>query len=381
MAKPRAGILSMQRIYNYGSFLQAYGLKSILESLGCDVQFVDYEPGECLVKSGASKTGLARKAEKALEVFRYDAPLKDKLAFISYKRTYAQRFYPMLGLTEQPNLDPELDLLVIGSDEVFNCVQDNANVGFTPALFGAGSRASRKATYAASFGNTTIEKLERYGKRDEVAGYLKALDAVSARDENTGAIAETLTGEAPVYNLDPVLAYDYFGECEKIPAEVDEDGYLICYGYSGRLIADECKAVRAYAAARGLKVLNIGGVQGVCDRFVDCTPFEVLAYFRHAEAVVTDTFHGSIFSTISHTPFAAFVRSSGYGNSEKLTDLLNRLGLEGRATAGADALAGTLDAPVDWEATDAVIAAGREAARAYLAKQMLALKERGYVEY
>ena len=54
MTKPRAGILSMQRIYNYGSFLQAFGLKSILESLGCDVQFVDYKPGECLVTSPSS---------------------------------------------------------------------------------------------------------------------------------------------------------------------------------------------------------------------------------------------------------------------------------------------------------------------------------------
>ena len=55
MTIPRAGILSMQRIYNYGSFLQAFGLKSILESLGCDVQFVDYEPGKCLVTSPSSK--------------------------------------------------------------------------------------------------------------------------------------------------------------------------------------------------------------------------------------------------------------------------------------------------------------------------------------
>lgn len=375
MAKLRAGILSMQRIYNYGSFLQAYGLKSILESLGCDVQFVDYEPGECLVKSSSSKTGLARKAEKALEVFRYDAPLKDKLAFIDYKRTYAQRFYPMLGLTEQRNLDPELDLLVIGSDEVFNCVQDNANVGFTPALFGTGSRAGHKVTYAASFGNTTIEKLERYGKRDEVAGYLKALDAVSARDANTGAIVEELTGEKPAYNLDPVLAYDYFGECDEIPADVDEEHYLICYGYSGRLTAEECVAVRAYADAHGLKVLNIGGVQGVCDRFVNCSPFEVLAYFKHAEAVVTDTFHGTIFSTISHTPFAVFVRSLGYGNSEKLTDLLARLGLDGHVATGANALAESLDAPFDWDVTDVVIAVGREAAREYLGKHVATVAE------
>ena len=369
MTKPRAGILSMQRIYNYGSFLQAFGLKSILESLGCDVQFVDYEPGKCLVTSPSSKKGVARKAEKVLEVFRYDAPLRDKLAFIRYKRTYAQRFYPILGLTEEPNLDPDIDLLVIGSDEVFNCVQDNANVGFTPALFGTGLRAGRKVTYAASFGNTTLDKLDRYGKREEVAGYLKRLDAVSARDANTGAIVESLTGEVPTFSLDPVLAYDYFGDCGLIPTEVDEDRYMIAYGYSGRLTAEECVAVRAYADQRGLKVLNIGGVQGVCDRFVDCSPFEVLSYFKHAEAVVTDTFHGTIFSTIAHTPFVSFVRSSGYGNSEKLTDLLSRLG---RAAAGSGELAAALDAPVDWAATDAVIHTSREAARAYLKKEVSA---------
>lgn len=366
MTKPRIGILSMQRIYNYGSFLQAFGLKSILESLGCDVQFVDYVPGECLVASPSSKKGIARKMEKAFEVFRYDASFRDKLAFIRYKRTYAQRFYPMLGITEEPNLDPDLDLLVIGSDEVFNCVQDNANVGFTPALFGAG----RKVTYAASFGNTTLDKLDRYGRRDEVAGYLKGLDAVSARDANTGAIVESLTGEAPSFNLDPVLAYDYFGECGLIPSEVDEDHYMIAYGYSGRLTEEECAAVRAYADDRGLKVLNIGGVQGVCDRFVDCSPFEVLAYFKHAEAVATDTFHGTIFSTIAHTPFATFVRSSGYGNSEKLVDLICRLGLEERASASVDNIASTLDAPVDWQAADAVISIGRVAARDYLAEQV-----------
>ena len=107
----------------------------------------------------------------------------------------------------------------------------------------------------------------------------------------------------------------------------------------------------------------------------------MLAYFKYADAVVTDTFHGTIFSTISHTPFAAFVRSLGYGNSEKLTDLLARLGLEGRAATGADALAETLDASVDWTVPDAAIHAGREAARAYLAEQVLPLRDGSYIEY
>ncbi len=370
MTKPRAGILSMQRIYNYGSFLQAFGLKSILESLGCDVQFVDYEPGKCLVTSPSSKKGVARKAEKALEVFRYDAPLRDKLAFIRYKRTYAQRFYPMLGVTEEPNLDPDIDLLVIGSDEVFNCVQDNANVGFTPALFGQGYRAKRKVTYAASFGNTTLGKLESYDKRDEVAGYLEQLDAVSARDANTGTMVAELTGSEPTYNLDPVLAYDYFGLCDKIPNGVDDDKYMIVYGYSGRLSNSECSAVRSFAESHCLRVLNIGGVQGVCDRFIDCSPFEVLAYFKHAQFVVTDTFHGTIFSTIAHTPFAVFIRRSGYGNSEKLYDLLRRLGLENRSVVDTVSLAMTLDSLPDWSVSDAVVAEGRRTAREYLTGQI-----------
>lgn len=71
----------------------------------------------------------------------------------------------MLGVTEEMNYNPELDCLVIGSDEVFNCIQKNSNVGYSPELFGKDNRAKKLITYAASFGNTTLEKLDRYGKR------------------------------------------------------------------------------------------------------------------------------------------------------------------------------------------------------------------------
>lgn len=372
MGKPRVGILSMQRILNYGSFLQAYGLKEILKSLGCEVQFVDYKPGPCLVETeNSQRNGLAHKASKALEALKYDAPLKDRLAFIRYKRTYADRFYPELGLTKEPNLSPDLDLLVIGSDEVFNCVQDNPNVGYTPALFGHGIRANRKVSYAASFGNTTLEKLDVYGKNVEISGWLSSLDAISVRDANSGTIVSKLTGSVPAYNLDPVLAYDFLGQCRQIPSSVEEqDPYLIVYGYSGRLSEQECDEVRKYANKRNLKVLNIGGIQSVCDRFVDCSPFEVIAYFQNSKAVVTDTFHGTIISAITHRPFASFVRGAGYGNSQKLGDLLRRLHLEDRIVSELDDLADVLDRPIDWSAPEAAIVSGRDAAYKYLAEQV-----------
>lgn len=365
--KFKVGILSMQRIFNYGSFLQGYGLKSILTELGCDVQFVDYHPGKCLVDS-QEKTGILRKLSKAAEVLRYKAPLPEKLKFIKYKKNYAANYFPLLGIDENMNYSPELDLLVIGSDEVFNCVQDNTNVGFSPELFGNGQKAKSIISYAASFGNTTIEKLENYHVDGTVGEWLGKFDAISVRDANSGKIVKKLLAKEPVYNLDPVLAYDYAGKCSRIPDSVPESGYIILYGYSGRFSAKECAKIRKIADKRNLKVFCIGGVQDCCDKFIDCDPFKVIAYFQHADAVITDTFHGSILSVITHRNFVSIIRSSGYGNAEKLSDLLLRLKRTDRRLKRLSELEELLFTPVDYTETDRIIAHERKRTYDYLSR-------------
>ena len=55
------------------------------------------------------------------------------------------------------------------------------------------------------------------------------------------------------------------------------------------------------------------------------SPFACLKAFAGAEFVVTDTFHGTIFSTKYAKRFATMVRPS---NQNKLTDLIKRLGIE-----------------------------------------------------
>lgn len=330
----KVGIMSMQRIANYGSFLQAYALKQLIENLGHTVEFVDYHVGPPIVKDGAdSGNRYIRKIKKGIEIFRYKAPLPHKLSFIQYKQSFAKKYLPMLGVTETMNYNPALDCLVIGSDEVFNCIQKNANVGYSLELFGKDNRAKKLITYAASFGNTTIEKLDKYKKAEEVRNLLGKFDALSARDLNTGRIMEKLTGRTPVYHLDPVLTYDYMNCCDQIPDINLKEKYLILYAYSGRISEKEADWISSYAKNKNLKVYAIGGIQKCADRFIDCSPFEVLAYFKNAEEVITDTFHGTIFSVITHRKFATLVRKSvgnGYGNEEKLTDLLDRLHLAER---------------------------------------------------
>lgn len=147
----KVGIMSMQRIANYGSFLQAYALKQLIEELGCKVEFVDYHVGEPVVKDGAdSGNKYVRKLKKGLETFQYQAPLAHKLAFIQYKRTFADKYMPLLGITDEKNYNPTLDCLVIGSDEVFNCIQMNSNVGYSTELFGKDNHALSDASKCIS---------------------------------------------------------------------------------------------------------------------------------------------------------------------------------------------------------------------------------------
>lgn len=251
----KVGIMSMQRIANYGSFLQAYALKQLIEEVGSNVEFVDYHVGAPVITENAdSKNKFVRKVEKGLETFQYQAPFAHKLSFIRYKQTFSKKYMPLLGITDEMNYNPTLDCLVIGSDEVFNCIQKNSNVGYSLELFGKDNHAKRLLTYAASFGNTTLEKLEKYKKANEVGALLKKFDAISVRDANSGTIVEQLTGKEPVYNLDPVLTYDYMNCCDKIPQVQTNEKYLILYAYAGRISNDEADWIAAYAKKKNLKV-------------------------------------------------------------------------------------------------------------------------------
>lgn len=367
----KVGIMSMQRIKNYGSFLQAYALKNMIEELGHKVEFVDYHVEEPIINSEIRKNDKIIKAIKTLEG---NAPLIQKIQYIIHKKDFGKKYYKELGLTEKPNYNPDIDTLVIGSDEVFNCIQSNKNVGYSLELFGKNSNAKRKITYAASFGNTTLEKLEKYNKKEEISELLNNFDSVSVRDANSGKIIEEISNKRVVYNLDPVLIYDYMNKCTRIPDLKIDENYIIVYAYSNRISKEESQHIKKFAKEKKMKVYAIGGAQKCADKFIDCSPFEVLAYFKNAQMVITDTFHGSIFSIITNRNFVTIVRKSvgnNYGNEEKLTDLLNRLNLGNRVVYNINDIDSILSENVEYENTNKIIKENKNIAIDYLKKEIM----------
>ena len=141
---------------------------------------------------------------------------------------------------------------------------------------------------------------------------------------------------------------------------------MLLYGYSGRFSKNECKEIRRFADSKGLKIFCIGGLQGCCDKFIDVDPFTVIAYFQNAHYVITDTFHGTIMSVITHRRFVSVVREKGYGNSQKLTDLLERLGLMDRRVVSIADIRHKLADKIDYSKADKCIEQQRKAANEYL---------------
>ena len=122
------------------------------------------------------------------------------------------------------------------------------------------------------------------------------------------------------------------------------------------------------------KFYALGGVQHYCDRFIECSPFEMIAYFQNAKMIVTDTFHGTIFSIITHRQFISIVRNNGYGNEEKLTDLLEKLGLSKRILINIIDISSVMKEEIDYKLVDEIIYNEKRHAYQYLKDQINSLK-------
>lgn len=310
------GILSMQRVMNYGSFLQGFALKKTIEKLGNKCEFVDIEQGKIFPELRRTPSFLLQKVWERYG--KWDLPKR-----LHYTRMFQQRFqnefFETLGVNAHQL--SHFDTVVIGSDEVFNFAQ-RVPWGYTPQLYGKVSNADRVISYAASFGHTTMEDIEHYGVKKEIAEALKSMQAISVRDDNSFAIIKELTGKDPLRHVDPVLMFEYISYVKPI----NKENYIIIYTYPNRIKdRKEIEAIQAFARKYNKKLISIGFYFPWCDETVIPDPFEVLGYIQQADYVVTDTFHGSVMSLKFNRPFAAIVRSS---NRQKMRSLLTQFKLE-----------------------------------------------------
>ena len=356
----KISILSMQRVVNYGSVLQAWSLRQLLQEYTAQpVTFLDIQEQNSI----PVERNLDEKAEYAVKA-DYPAGILQKgkrrviTKLSAYNKKLICRFMRHRLHLDRLKPDPHPDVVVIGSDEVFNHAK-----GVNLQLHGD-VQADKIFTYAASCGSACVAQIpEEY--REKVQQAMAHFSAVSVRDAATETYARQLYNGDILYHLDPVLTGPlYQRQHKKVPLKK----YLLVYAYGQRIrTKEEISAIEEFAHSRGLKTVAMGGSQFWCDLYIPADPFRLLDYFYYADYVVTDTFHGAVFSVLNRRPFGVIVRPS---NENKLTDLLQRLQLCERRIENMEALPQVLETPVDYEKTEALLRQHRESTRNYLRQQL-----------
>ena len=356
----KIGILSMQEIKNYGSFLQAYSLKKNIEALGHQCDFVNIIPGKQL--PGYEQTTFNKGKLLIKRLWGIDV-IKRFSTIYKFQKRFTKEFLPYLGV-RQGVTEGHFDVVVIGSDEVFNCAQKTW-FGFSPQLYSANIDADKVITYAASFGATTIEKLEKLNLKDEIASLIKNIKTLSVRDENSRTVVQSLIGITPSLHVDPVLIYDYTSQ---VPTLKHQSDYIIVYSYPGRISDNnEIDYIKKFAKDKGLRLLSIGHYFPWCDDVVVPSPFEVLAYFRDAAYIITDTFHGSVFSIKYNKQFCTIVREM---NKQKLTYLLCQFGLENRIVTDMSEMSNIMEQPINYNPVNELIDKEKKRSLDYLSQNL-----------
>ncbi len=372
----KVGIMTMHRIKNYGSVLQAYALKKVIESLNCEVCFVDFHQ---------EKKILSRKSITIKERIKYllakiiHASGTNNKRFCYFANAVRCQYlndvrfddiFRLIGIDEKETYNPKLDVLVIGSDEVFN-IKQNSEVGYSLELLGDNNNAKCCISFAGSFGYTSYQDIEDSPISTRIKELFCNFDAHSVRDRNSFSIIENLTSKSPYYHLDPVFHYDFSKELQNV---VHHKKYIVVYAYSN-LEPEIKEAVKIFSEKNGLDILCFSGFQGELGTFLDVDPFTMLAYIKNAEYVITSTFHGCVFSIKYKKQFATIVRNykkNEYSTEFKVVDLLSRFNLEERIISeNYDELGTILEKEIDAKVIDMYIESTTESGIRYLKDYIL----------
>lgn len=305
----KIGILTFHRCINYGSYWQARSLAEGLQSLGYEIEILDHQSNRVNI----AEWRCAFQPVLPTPVPRSDYPLykqKIKNFFEAFKLLPLSAPFPL----EHPSQMDEYDMIMVGSDEVWNL--SHPWYGYYPVFYGDGIRAKRLISYAASFGNYDVT----WKPDHEWVSKLQKFDKISVRDENSQTLIRNIFGFAPEMVLDPCLQFPVLGENDNpLPWE---SAYIAVYGhnFSDAFIQN----VRSWAKDKKLSLVSIGFRNDWADvQWLTAGPRYFPSFISQAKAVVTNFFHGCVFSIINSKPFVC--ETSPY-RGHKVYDLMNKAG-------------------------------------------------------
>lgn len=333
--KRKIGILTQPLVSNYGGVLQNYALQHVLLNHGFEVETINRVCGNSDFKIFLQKikqivfkhheNKLLYNNQSDLVNYEVKQFISEYLKVISVKNPTDYKLSKIVS-------EGGYDSIIVGSDQVWR-PRYAINI-FHDYLSFLSNEKVQKIAYAASFGTSEWEYTEQ--EENICRELIKTFDALSVREDQAINLCKQHFNVDVKHVLDPTLLLnknDYLKliNMKDIKKRKGVFNYVLDYDDSKQ------EAISFIAKAFDLDVFSNHPKFSLCDN--KNIPFVIddfrfpsiegwLAGFRDADYIVTDSFHGTVFSIIFNKPFVTLT-NTGRG-STRFTSLLKVLGLESR---------------------------------------------------
>jgi len=316
---------------SYGAVLQAFSLEKTIKKMypDDDVLLVDFKTElHCSLEKifrRWSSNFLYNVVWQIHILFRYRQLKKKRDAFDEFKEKfdYTSRYSSQADLLSNP---PSVDVHLTGSDQVFNPHRNYRDVYYLNFRKGE----ARKVAYAPSFGvNQFSDDDKEYIKR-----LLADFDALSCRESDGAQLMSSLLDRDVPQVLDPVflLSDDEWRTVEIQPEIKQKYVFVYCLKDTKRLL----KYAKKNYPGMTVVLLSPNDLRfySGCRHFYYPGPREFIGLIDHAEVVVTDSFHGTVFSILFNKEFRTVITRPEV--SVRIVSLLSTLGLSSNLVSEND---------------------------------------------
>ncbi len=321
----KIGLLTFHFPINYGAVLQTYGLYTYLKKKGFVVTLINYYADE-----HADRYNFYHRPESIKNLFYYFIKTVFLCDFVSKKKKFDAFRNKHFKLTKKYQSVSEIsfswDIVLTGSDQVFNINHADRITYFQPF----NKKANQiKAAYAPSFGIHDLN--DRIKTR--ISELVMDFDFISCRESIGAQFLSEIIGKKAEHVLDPVFLLDAQEWSSIASKRLVKEKYLFVYDLNGKKplidIAKKISSNHKIVVLSNDPIASFRKAYHGVDVFIKSAGIEdFISLINFSDAVITDSFHGTVLSIIFEKPFYSYIALENA--SSRIIDILTTLSMESR---------------------------------------------------
>lgn len=326
MVAKKVELITLQRVPNYGSVLQAYATQKIIEKNGLECEIINYFPKRMTISAMLRRIKNKNKKLKKSLLLRTVARI---IIFPSYIKRFLRfnSFYKNLNMTdieyhsndELKKNPPNADIYCTGSDQVWN---SEWNEEIDCAMFlDFVPNSKKKIAISASFGKIKLDDNEVEKTRIMLEKYSR----ISLREKSGVDILKNIGMMNSESILDPTLLLTKEEWNIIASKKFKNEKYILVYNLNRNSKIDKYASNLSKKTGIKIKYLSYQMHEFYKKGKMYCSPTveDFLSLIKNAEYVITDSFHGTAFSLNFEKEFVIVYPQKYSTRIQSILELLN----------------------------------------------------------